>query len=646
MPKPIALPFLFILLITLLVKFPNEQVSQLKRIPIECLVTPAFADSLEEISINDNRKTAGVIKNGVLSLDLEVRAGIWYPESHDGKGLRVYAFAERGKSLQLPGPFIRVPEGTIIRASIHNLVHDAPLVLHGLHSRPQKNADSILIPFDQTVQTEFKAGAPGTYFYKASTRSFRTGDGNSFFNDSQLYGAFVIDPPNKKFDSLERIMVIGLWNDTLIEKFTVREEKVINGLTWPFTEQLTYQVNEPVSWRVINASNQPHPMHLHGFYYTVKSRGTQDSDHIYKEAYRYKTITELLKPGETMSVGWVPEREGNWLFHCHTLVHIMPESFLREQMPMDDHNPVNLANHALNGMGGIIIGIHVLPSSTPVMKADAVKTKERMLTLIAREHLNMFDTLPAKGFVLLEGDRVSGDNISVPGPPIVLTRNEPVAIKVINQLHEVTTVHWHGLEIESFFDGVSGWGNRGKELAPLLQPGDSFVVHMVPPRAGTFIYHTHAHNFQLFAGMYGAIIVLEPGEKFDMATDRVLLMSDGNTDLEHFDVCPVLLNGKAKPDPMEFKAGVKYRLRLVNITAFNPTLEVALTLRDSLIFWKAIAKDGAMFPVQQMSSLPARQIVTVGETRDYEWRPREKGDYTMRLREENIEFVKMILRVN
>ena len=47
-----------------------------------------------------------------------------------------------------------------------------------------------------------------------------------------------------------------------------------------------------------------------------------------------------------------------------------------------------------------------------------------------------------------------------------------------------------------------------------------------------------------------------------------------------------------------------------------------------------------------MSSLPARQIVTVGETRDYEWRPREKGDYTMRLREENIEFVKMILRVN
>jgi hypothetical protein len=65
-----------------------------------------------------------------------------------------------------------------------------------------------------------------------------------------------------------------------------------------------------------------------------------------------------------------------------------------------------------------------------------------------------------------------------------------------------------------------------------------------------------------------------------------------------------------------------------------------------VILWKAIAKDGAMFPVQQMITSPARQIVTVGETRDYEWRPKEKGDYTMRLTEEKTEFVKMILRVN
>jgi hypothetical protein len=180
--------------------------------------------------------------------------------------------------------------------------------------------------------------------------------------------------------------------------------------SWPFTEQLTYRVNEPVSWRVINASNQAHPMHLHGFYYTVKSRGNRDSDHIYKEAYRYKTVTELLKPGETMSVSWVPEREGNWLFHCHTLVHIMPESFLREQMPMDDHDPANLANHARNGMGGIMMGIHVLPASTPAIKVDTVKPKERMLTLIAREQLNMFDTLPAKGFVLLEETILRGSH--------------------------------------------------------------------------------------------------------------------------------------------------------------------------------------------------------------------------------------------
>ena len=104
MPKPIALPALLILFITLLVKFPNKPFSQLKRVAIECSTIPTFADSLEEISINDNRKTAGIIEHGVLNLELEVRAGIWYPESHEGKGLRVYAFAEKGNPCNYPGP--------------------------------------------------------------------------------------------------------------------------------------------------------------------------------------------------------------------------------------------------------------------------------------------------------------------------------------------------------------------------------------------------------------------------------------------------------------------------------------------------------------------------------------------------------------
>ena len=48
---------------------------------------------------------------------------------------------------------------------------------------------------------------------------------------------------------------------------------MINGLSWPATERLTYHVGETARWRVINLSSQAHPMHLHGFYFEVDSLG-------------------------------------------------------------------------------------------------------------------------------------------------------------------------------------------------------------------------------------------------------------------------------------------------------------------------------------------------------------------------------------
>ena len=49
--------------------------------------------------------------------------------------------------------------------------------------------------------------------------------------------------------------------------------------------------------------------------------------------------------------------------------------------------------------------------------------------------------------------------------------------------------------------------------APAIAPGDSFEARFTPPRAGTFIYHTHIDDIrQPSSGLYGAIIVLEPGQ--------------------------------------------------------------------------------------------------------------------------------------
>jgi len=62
--------------------------------------------------------------------------------------------------------------------------------------------------------------------------------------------------------------------------------------------------------------------------------------------------------------------------------------------------------------------------------------------------------------------------------------------------------------------------------APMIEPGASFVVRFTPPRTGTFIYHTHLDDIrQLSSGLYGSIIVLEPGQSLDAEKDRIMLVS-------------------------------------------------------------------------------------------------------------------------
>src|SRR5262249_27580733 len=98
-------------------------------------------------------------------------------------------------------------------------------------------------------------------------------------------------------------------------------------------------------------------------------------------------------------------------------------------------------------------------------------------------------------------------------------------------------------------------------VTPPIDPGQSFVARFTPPRAGTFIYHTHWHNFlQLTGGLYGPLIVLRPEQTFDPETDIPVVISLGGA----FDVkSPVLLNGSTQPEPLRMKAGVKYRMRLI-----------------------------------------------------------------------------------
>ena len=71
-------------------------------------------------TVNDNRTPAGVLRNGVLTLHLEMRQANWYPDEDRKTRLLVSAFAEEGRAPQIPGPLVRIPVGTEVSVTIRN----------------------------------------------------------------------------------------------------------------------------------------------------------------------------------------------------------------------------------------------------------------------------------------------------------------------------------------------------------------------------------------------------------------------------------------------------------------------------------------------------------------------------------------------
>ena len=592
-----------------------------------CRVLMAEAGD-ERLVANSNQIPAGRFTEGQLTIRLEAAMGEWYPEENDGPALKVAAFREEGGGLSTPGPLLRVPEGTEINATFSNRL-DQPLTLHGLHSRPGNTKDVLVVPSGESREVHFIADAPGTYFYWGSRNGAETLVQRRA-EDGQLNGAFVVEPrADVAKANPDRILMITNWlvvDDEMTQPPQFRDVLGINGLSWPHTERLTYRVGETVHWRVINASSATHPMHLHGFYFRVDSVGDAESDTIYGDDRRRMAVTEMLRPGRTFTLTWTPDRSGNWVFHCHVLPHISPERrYWQRAVASSGHS---IADHAREGMAGLVIGITILPADAPVHAPAKSNLPKRNIEVVAAEIPAFFGKDPGMAFAIAKTAKAkSGSAIkpAIPGPPILLTQGEPTAIRVVNRLPEPLTVHWHGMELESYFDGVAGISGSGERLMPPIAPGKSFVARMTPPRAGTFIYHTHIDDVkQLSSGLYGPLIVLPPGEKFDPESDRVLVISragPGET--------PIWLNGSRSPKIGTFRAGQKYRLRMINIVPENPPIDVSLKIAGTPVTWRPIAKDGADLPLGQQELCPAQLTISVGETYDFEFRPERAGELTL-----------------
>ena len=184
----------------------------------------------------------------------------------------------------------------------------------------------------------------------------------------------------------------------------------------------------------------------------------------------------------------------------------------------------------------------------------------------------------------------------------------------MNELAEPTAVHWHGIELESYPDGVPGWSGTPGRVFRSIAPGDSFTAEFTPPRAGSFMYHAHADEMiQILGGLYGPLVVLAPGETFDTAANRLVMVGSL---IEH-DTLHGVVNGRREPAPIELRAARTYRFRLFNIG--DARTSFALRRPDSsIVAWRAVAKDGAELPPAQAVPRTEPTMTGPGEILDFE----------------------------
>lgn len=590
--------------------------------------SPAMPRAPEKIVPNDNRQTAGTLKHGVLTVAIEARTGVWRPEGDSSRALDVAAFAEVGKALSTPGPLIRVPLGTEIHATVHNRL-DKPLVVYGF-GKTRGASDSVIVPVNATLPLEFKATTPGTFYYlaKRGVDPF----GLRPVEDMQLHGVIVVDPPNAPRKPDERIFALSWWcavappSPSGLGRCTM----AINGLSWPHTERLGYAQGDSIHWRVVNFTELDHPMHLHGFYFRMESEGDGVTDTVYTPEQRRMAVTEVIQPFATMSLSWYADRPGNWIYHCHYALHLSHLVALDTKEGLLDS--AMLAHHMSDRphqMFGLVMGISIAPRGANAEPSGA----PRAIRIVQREKPNVYGSQPGMSFVL-DGtaEAADPDMLAIPGPLLLLERGKRVAVTIVNQSEDHAAVHWHGIELESYPDGVPGWSGSGTNVLQSIAPHDSLTVRWTPPRAGSFMYHSHFNEaMQMGSGLYGPIIVVDPGQRFDPETDKILFFgSAGTVHNPVFGPFPnFVLNGKTQPEAMNLKAGTRYRFRLFNLAGDRP-LMVSLNAGDAPISWRAVAKDGYPLPASQATSRKAVLVSDPGEIYDFEYTPAAPTELTLK----------------
>ena len=126
-----------------------------------------------------------------------------------------------------------------------------------------------------------------------------------------------------------------------------------------------------------------------------------------------------------------------------------------------------------------------------------------------------------KNKITLAGVTANGMTIngSIPGPTLEFNEGDLAIINVTNKMNEETSVHWHGLILPNFYDGVPYL------TTPPIKPRTTFQYRIPINQSGTYWYHSHT-MLQEQKGVYGSIVIQPKEKTLECDKDLVVVLSD------------------------------------------------------------------------------------------------------------------------
>ncbi|WP_298846064.1 multicopper oxidase family protein [uncultured Ruegeria sp.] len=189
-----------------------------------------------------------------------------------------------------------------------------------------------------------------------------------------------------------------------------------------------------------------------------------------------------------------------------------------------------------------------------------------LLTFPARASVPLLEARVSKQLVAPQGfpeTTVWSYGGSIPGTELRVKQGERVQRRLLNELPQPTSIHWHGIRIDNVMDGVPGLTQDAVEA------GQTFDYDFVVPDAGTYWYHAHNRSMEQVArGLYGPLIVEEAAAP-DVDQDLVLMLDDWRLDPETAQITDDFDNGH----------DLSHAGRLGNIVTVNGVFDPVFSVR-------------------------------------------------------------------